>query len=81
MEGRIAIVGIFVYELENVNKINEILHNYSQYIIGRMGVPYKEKQVSVISVIIDGSNDIIGAFSGKLGMIKGVSVKTLYSKK
>ena len=54
---------------------------YNQYIIGRMGIPYKDKQVSVISVIVDGPNDIIGALSGKLGMVEGVSVKALYSKK
>ena len=57
------------------------LNEYNQYIIGRMGIPYKDKQVSVISVIVDGPNDIIGALSGKLGMVEGVSVKALYSKK
>lgn len=81
MESRLAIIGIFVYELVNVEKINNLLHEYNQYIIGRMGVPYKDKQVSVISIIVDGPNDIIGALSGKLGMVEGVSVKALYSKK
>lgn len=80
MDSRIAIIGIFVYELENANNINDLLHEYSQYIIGRMGIPYKDKKVSVISVIVDGPNDVIGALTGKVGMIKGVSVKTLYSK-
>lgn len=81
MKSRLAIIGIFVYELVNVEKINNLLHEYNQYIIGRMGVPYKDKQVSVISIIVDGPNDIIGALSGKLGMVEGVSVKALYSKK
>lgn len=81
MKSRIAIIGIFVYEIANVEKINNLLHEYNQYIIGRMGVPYKDKQLSVISIIVDGSNDTIGALSGKLGMIEGVSVKALYSKK
>lgn len=80
MDSRIAIIGVFVYELESANKINNLLHEYSQYIIGRMGNPYKDKKVSVISVIVDGPNDVIGALTGKIGMIKGVSVKTLYSK-
>ena len=80
MENRIAIIGIFVYELASANQINELLHEYNQYIIGRMGVPYKDKDISVIAVIVDGPNDIIGAISGKIGMVKGVSVKALYSK-
>ena len=65
MESRIAILGIFVYELDSANKINDLLHKYSRYIIGRMGIPYKDKQVSVMSVIVDGPNDVIGALSGK----------------
>ncbi|MBS5587188.1 MAG: iron-only hydrogenase system regulator [[Clostridium] spiroforme] len=81
MKSRLAIIGIFVYEIVNVEKINNLLHEYNQYIIGRMGVPYKDKQVSVISIIVDGPNDIIGALSGKLGMVEGVSVKALYSKR
>ncbi len=80
MDSRIAIIGIFVYKLESANNINDLLHEYSQYIIGRMGIPYKDKKVFVISVIVDGPNDVIGALTGKIGMIKGVSVKTLYSK-
>jgi len=80
MESRIAILGIFVYELDSANKINDLLHKYSRYIIGRMGIPYKDKQVSVMSVIVDGPNDVIGALSGKIGMLKGGSVKALYSK-
>lgn len=80
METRLAIVGIMVYNPESVERINEILHNYSQYIMGRMGLPYHEKQVSVISVIMDAPNDVIGALSGKLGMIQDVNVKTIYSK-
>lgn len=81
MKSRLAIIGIFVYEIVNVEKINNLLHEYNQYIIGRMGVPYKDKQVSVISIIVDGPNDIIGALSGKLGIVEGVSVKALYSKR
>ena len=61
-------------------KINSILHDYAEYIVGRMGIQYKTKSLSVISVIIDAPNDTIGALSGKLGMIPDISVKTMYSK-
>ncbi len=80
METRLAIVGIIVYSPESVERINELLHQFSQYIVGRMGLPYREKGVSVISVIMDAPNDVIGAMSGKLGMIPEVNVKTIYSK-
>ncbi len=80
METRLAILGIMVYSPESVVRLNELLHQYSQYIIGRMGMPYQEKRVSVISIIMDAPNDVIGALSGKLGMIPEVNVKTIYSK-
>ncbi|NLK95845.1 MAG: iron-only hydrogenase system regulator [Clostridiales bacterium] len=81
METRIALIGIIVENIEAANVINEILHEYSKYIVGRMGIPYKDKNVSIISVVIDASNDVISSLSGKLGMISGVSVKTVYSRK
>jgi len=80
MESRIALIGIIVENKDSVEKINTILHEYSDYIVGRMGVPYHKKQISVISVIVDASNEIISAMSGKLGMIPFVSTKTVYSK-
>lgn len=80
METRLAIVGIMVYSPTSVERINELLHQYSQYIMGRMGMPYQEKKVSVISIIMDAPNDVIGAMTGKLGMIPDVNVKTIYSR-
>lgn len=80
MEKRIALIGIIVEDLSQTETINEILHQYSDYIIGRMGIPYREKKVSIISVIIDAPNDAINSLSGKLGMVPGVSTKTVYSK-
>ncbi len=80
METRIAIIGIIINDLSASEEINSILHNYNEYIVGRMGIPYKEKGVSVMSVVVDASVDTIGAITGKLGMIKGTSVKTVYSK-
>ena len=80
METRIALIGIIVEDTNAVENVNEILHNYGSYIIGRMGIPYREKQVNIISIVIDAPNDVISSLSGKLGMIKGISVKTVYSK-
>ena len=80
METRIAIIGIIVNNSDSAEKINSVLHDYGQYIIGRMGIPYRERRLSVISIIMDAPNDVIGAASGKLGMIPDVTVKTVYSK-
>lgn len=81
METRIALIGIIVEDTTATEKLNNILHAYGQYIVGRMGVPYRDKEVCVISVIIDATNDIISSLSGKLGMLDGITVKTIYSKK
>ncbi|MEG1798988.1 MAG: ATP-binding cassette domain-containing protein [Synergistaceae bacterium] len=80
METRIAQIGIIIEEPDSVEKINQLLHEYSQYIIGRMGMPYKERNISIISIILDAPNEAISAVSGKLGMLPGVSAKTVYSK-
>lgn len=77
METRVALVGIIVKNRENTEKLNEILHEYGEYIIGRMGVPYKEKDISVISIAIDAPQDKISALSGKIGMIEGISSKVI----
>ncbi|WP_283674306.1 TM1266 family iron-only hydrogenase system putative regulator [Butyricicoccus sp. Marseille-Q5471] len=79
METRIAVIGIVVEEEESVELLNGILHEYRDYIIGRMGIPYRQKQLSVISIAIDAPQDIISALSGKVGKLRGVSSKTAYS--
>lgn len=79
METRVALIGIIVENPESVDRLNDILHSYRSYIIGRMGIPYSKKNISVISVVIDASNNVISALSGKLGMLEGVSIKTIYS--
>ncbi len=81
MDKRIGVIGIVVEDISRVNEVNDILHKYGNIIIGRMGVPYKEKGINVISIIVDGTNDEIGALSGKLGKIQGLSVKSALSKK
>ncbi len=80
METRIALVGIVVENKESAQWINEILHEYGEHIIGRMGIPYPKRNISVISVVMDAPNDVISALSGKLGMIPYVNIKTVYSK-
>ena len=80
METRVAVISIIVEDIEAAEKINHLLHNYRQYIIGRMGLPYRPKKISIISIAVDGPMDEISALSGKLGAIPGVSTKTVYSK-
>lgn len=80
MEKRIALIGIIVENTDAVEKINSILHEYGEYMIGRMGIPYPKRHISVISIIVDAPNDVISALSGKLGMIPHVNTKTVYSK-
>lgn len=80
METRVAIIGVIVEEPSSVEKLNQILHNYGEYIVGRMGIPYKEKGINIISIAIDAPQDVISALSGKLGALNGVSCKAVYSK-
>lgn len=78
---RVAVISIVVENPECVTAINGILHDYSDYIIGRMGIPYREKNISIISVVIDAEPDVINRVSGKLGRLDGATVKTACSKK
>lgn len=80
METRIALIGIIIESKESIDKLNSILNEYSQYIIGRMGLPYPKKNVSIISIVMDAPNDLISALSGKLGMLPHINAKTVYSK-
>lgn len=80
METRLALIGIVVENNESASKLNDLLHEYGEYIVGRMGIPYRKRKISVISVVVDAPADIISALAGKLGMIPDVSTKTVYSK-
>ena len=80
MENRISVVSIIVEQLESTAVINSLLHEYGQYIVGRMGIPYREKGVSIICVVIDAPNYVTSSLSGKLGMVKGVKAKTVTAK-
>lgn len=81
MEKRIAVVGIVVEDLDNTPIVNSILHSFSDIIVGRLGIPYRERNISVISIIVDGTSDEISSMTGKLGRINGVNVKTAITKK
>lgn len=79
MATRVAVMSIIVENPESVEKLNQILHENGQYIIGRMGIPYREKKISIISIALDAPQDAISSMSGKIGNLPGVSVKTAYS--
>ncbi len=77
---RVALVGIIIEDREAVARVNGLLHEYSRYVIGRMGLPYREKNMNIISVVLDAPQNAISALTGKLGMIPGVSSKCIYGK-
>lgn len=79
MESRVALIGIIVENEDAVEKLNRVLHEYGRYIVGRMGIPYREKKINIISIAVDAPQDIISAMSGKIGKLDGVSAKTAYS--
>ncbi len=79
METRVAVMGIIVENPDSVAQLNNILHEYSQYIIGRMGIPYRKHNINVMSIVIDAPQDITSSLSGKIGSLDGISVKTAYS--
>lgn len=80
MDTRVALIGIIVSNPNSVESINQLLHSYSEHIIGRMGIPYRKKNISIISVAVDAPNDIVSALAGKLGQLDGVSTKTIYNE-
>ena len=80
METRVALIGIIVEDPEATEALNDLLHQYGSYIIGRMGLPYRKRNVSVISIAIDAPQDVISALAGRIGRLPGVSAKTAYSK-
>ena len=79
METRVAVMSIIVENGEMVERLNGILHEYGEYIIGRMGIPYRKRRINIISVALDAPQNTIAAFAGKIGALPGISVKTAYS--
>ena len=80
IETKIAIVAVVISDADAVTKVNSIFHEFRDYVIGRLGIPYKQKCVNVISVVLDAPNEVVNALSGKLGMVKGASSKVLITK-
>lgn len=79
METRVAVMSIIVEKMESVEELNAILHRYGDYIIGRMGIPYRKRGINIISIALDAPQNTISALAGKVGTLEGVSVKTAYS--
>ncbi len=79
METRVAVMSIIVENKDSVEPLNALLHENGQYIIGRMGIPYHKRNISIISIALDASQNAIAALAGKIGNLKGISVKTAYS--
>lgn len=77
---RIAVIGIIVEEPKEIEQLNQLLHEYGSYIIGRMGIPYRERNIHVISIAMDAPQDVINALTGKIGRLEGISAKAVYSK-
>ncbi|MBQ6720086.1 MAG: iron-only hydrogenase system regulator [Oscillospiraceae bacterium] len=80
METRVAVISIIIEDPEAVQAVNDLLHQFSEFIIGRMGIPYRAKGISIISIAIDAPQDKISALSGKIGRLPGVTAKAAYSK-
>lgn len=80
MESRVAIIGIIVENKDMIQKLNEILHEYAKYIIGRMGLPYAKREINIISIVVDAPQDSINTLSGKIGKLNGITSKVAYSK-
>ena len=79
METRVAVMSIIVEDTDSVERLNAILHAYGEYIIGRMGIPYRKRKISIISIALDAPQNITSSLAGKIGSLPGVSVKTAYS--
>lgn len=80
MDNRVSVISIIIKDEEAAGAVNDLLHEFRQYIVGRMGIPYRQREVSIISVVLDAPGDAVSSLSGKLGMIAGVSAKTLTAK-
>ena len=79
MDSRVAVMSIIVEDMDVVEQVNAVLHEYGEYIIGRMGIPYRARRISIISIALDAPQDTISALSGKIGKMAGVNVKTSFS--
>lgn len=79
METRVAVMSVIVEKSDSVEQLNSILHDYGEYVIGRMGIPYRQRKINIISIALDAPQNTISTLSGKIGKLDGVSVKTAFS--
>lgn len=79
-EKRVAVIGIAVHAKDDIMHLNEILHEYGEFIISRNGIPYRDRGIQIITIVVDATNDVISALSGKLGRLNGIESKTSYLK-
>ena len=79
MEKHVAVMGIIVEDPDSVERLNALLHEFGEYIVGRMGIPYRARNINIVSIAIDATQNVISALSGKIGNLPGISVKTAYS--
>ncbi len=80
METRVAVISIVVETTERIAELNDILHKYGDYVIGRMGLPYKKKNINIICVAVDAPQDVVNTLTGQLGKLEGITAKAAYSK-
>ncbi len=80
METRVALIGIIVENTDSVERLNQLLHEYGEHIIGRMGIPHRERRMNIISIVVDAPQEVISALSGKIGMLPGINSKVIYGK-
>ena len=81
METRVAVVAIIVEDQTNIDRLNEILHEYNAYILARMGIPYRKRGISIISIALDAPQNVVNSLAGRIGKLGGISAKTIYSNK
>ena len=79
MEKRVAVMGIIVEDPDSVERLNALLHEFGEYIIGRMGIPYRARSINIVSIAIDAPQNVISALSGKIGRLPGITAKTVYA--
>lgn len=79
MDTRVAVMSIIVENPDSVSKLNDLLHEYSSFVVGRMGIPYRQRNINIISLVLDAPQDTLASLAGKIGNLNGVSVKTAYS--
>ena len=80
METRVAILSVIVEDMDSTEELNSIIHDYSRFVVGRMGLPYRERGINIISLVVDAPQNEISTLSGRIGRLHGVTARTAYAK-